>query len=720
MSIRIKSLVITALILLGFFGLLLLITQIVLLAGLAQLEEKETIKDLQRVLNAISSETAALHSTAEDWSKWDDTYQFVQGTNPDYIKSNLSGGVFSTLKLNVMLFVDTSNRLIYGKAVDLNTGEEVGIPTSLTTEVKPNSRLIPAMDDRDYIAGILTLPEGPLLITSEPILTSLGEGPSAGRLVFGRYLNGEKIQEFSKTTLSPIALYDVHDPHLPSDVLKALSHLSTATTPFIDPIDQDTLAGYGFLNDIHENPALILRIAVDRDIFRQGQSTILDLFIAILITLIVFYIVVWIVMNRMILLRIISLSRTLALIRETKDQNIRLSFEGKDEIADLARGFNEALDTLDLSLASLHTNQELLRTIISSAPLILFAFDIQGKITFLEGTGLQTIGLNRDALIGKSLHDPANEISLFHRDFDAILAHNGQEKTIQIGEVIFDTHYSPLQNSNGEVQGMIGVAVDITEQYQARERLIESEKARLVLEKDKEIHNVKQYFISRMSHQFRTPLAVILATKETLAHYLDRMTPEKRLEKLNVIDEQIQLIVKMMDEVLILSKANLGKLQFAPRRLNLPEFCQHVVDHIGVMDKSQHQLSFSTDGQVGEADVDEQLLQHILGNLLSNAIKYSPNATEITCDLRRQGNDAIIKISDHGIGIPMNDQERLFEAFYRASNTQAIKGTGLGLAIVKESVLLHGGTIICESVQNQGTTFTVRLPITQTQQLNIA
>ncbi len=109
--------------------------------------------------------------------------------------------------------------------------------------------------------------------------------------------------------------------------------------------------------------------------------------------------------------------------------------------------------------------------------------------------------------------------------------------------------------------------------------------------------------------------------------------------------------------------------------------------------------------------LDEKILRHILINLLSNAIKYSPGGGEIRLQLSRSEGEVTLRISDQGIGIPVEDQARIFEVFHRASNAESFAGTGLGLAIVKSNVEAHGGTIMFDSNQGQGTVFTVRLPL---------
>jgi signal transduction histidine kinase len=164
-----------------------------------------------------------------------------------------------------------------------------------------------------------------------------------------------------------------------------------------------------------------------------------------------------------------------------------------------------------------------------------------------------------------------------------------------------------------------------------------------------------------------------------------------------------------------------GKQGFNPSPLDLDKFCRELVEELVLTSYSQNKLILTIHcdckprteetASMASAYMDEKLLRYIIGNLLSNAIKYSPKGSEVKFDLAYDQNQAILRIQDKGIGIPLEDQQYLFESFRRGSNVGTISGTGLGLAIVKSSVELHGGKITVESEVAVGTTFTVTLPL---------
>lgn len=253
---------------------------------------------------------------------------------------------------------------------------------------------------------------------------------------------------------------------------------------------------------------------------------------------------------------------------------------------------------------------------------------------------------------------------------------------------------------------------------------------RKALEKEKELTELKSRFISMTSHEFRTPLTTIQSSAELLEHYSQKWTQEKKLTHLHRIQTSVKHMTKLLNDVLIIGKAEAGKLKLAPAPLELEKFCRDLVEELQLNDTDQHAIAFTCDGKPETGDgrqagldnaplssqfpipcMDEKLLRQILENLLSNAIKYSPKGGTVDFTLSYFSDRAIFKIRDRGIGIPAEDQQRLFETFHRAANVGTIAGTGLGLAIVKKCVDIHRGQVAVESEIGLGTTFTVTLPI---------
>lgn len=231
------------------------------------------------------------------------------------------------------------------------------------------------------------------------------------------------------------------------------------------------------------------------------------------------------------------------------------------------------------------------------------------------------------------------------------------------------------------------------------------------LSQERDLNEMKTRFVSLVSHEFRTPLGVTMSAVEVLRHYRERITEEKHEELLEDIHSATLRMSGMMEQVLLLGRAEAGKIDWRPLPLDLPDLCGKLVEEGRSSMHDRCPVHFTFEGNFSHAEMDEALVRHIIGNLLSNAIKYSPEGVPVDFTLWRESDDALVIIKDRGIGIPVADQGMLFGAFHRASNVGEIPGTGLGLLLVKHCVELHQGTISVQSQEGIGTTFTVRLPL---------
>jgi signal transduction histidine kinase len=261
------------------------------------------------------------------------------------------------------------------------------------------------------------------------------------------------------------------------------------------------------------------------------------------------------------------------------------------------------------------------------------------------------------------------------------------------------------RDAEGRALRITGVNVDIDDRKRAEAELLAA------VQRAKELSEMKSKFVSTASHEFRTPLATMLSSAELLEHYSDNLDSLEKRNLLQTIQNGAKRMSEMIDGVLALGRAESGVLKLNPARMNLRELCNKVVSEFRIAQGKQHVISLVDRFDRTDVDMDEQLLRHILNNLLSNAVKYSPPGSEVTFSLTRRDEQAVIEIQDRGIGIPAQDQPRLFESFHRASNVENRPGTGLGLAIVKKSVELHSGEISVDSAVGRGTRFTVVLPL---------
>jgi signal transduction histidine kinase len=189
------------------------------------------------------------------------------------------------------------------------------------------------------------------------------------------------------------------------------------------------------------------------------------------------------------------------------------------------------------------------------------------------------------------------------------------------------------------------------------------------------------------------------------------MQPGERQEQLESITRNTGRMAGMMEEILVLSRLDAGKLDFQPAPLDLNIFCRRVVDEVLSATNCRCLIQLTLNSVPPEAKGDERLLGHIFTNLLSNAVKYSDPGATVFFSVKREGRDAVCIVRDEGIGISETDQQQLFKAFHRGGNVGSRPGTGLGLLLVKRCAELHGGKVQMNSKIGTGTTVTVRLPL---------
>ena len=245
------------------------------------------------------------------------------------------------------------------------------------------------------------------------------------------------------------------------------------------------------------------------------------------------------------------------------------------------------------------------------------------------------------------------------------------------------------------------------------------------LQTAQELNDMKTSLLYMIAHDVRNPLNFIIGTTQLLTKYKLTLTDEKKQELLDKTEAAAKGIDQLLDDVLLLGRVESGQAGFCLVPLDLPKFCNELVGEFQSSLKLKPPsdpvtLSFVNHTQSAMVSLEVSLLRRILSNLLSNAIKYSPPNTEVIFELKVTETEAIFSVQDTGIGIPVADQGRLFDSFYRAKNVGRIPGTGLGLSIVKKCVDLHGGQITLISEEGVGSTFTVTLPIAKPEKNQIS
>lgn len=345
--------------------------------GFGEVERQDTITNVSRVVNAIDTRIENLAVKFADWARWDDTYAFIVDNNAQYRESNLYENALGVLKVNLLMMIDASGRVVYADAFDLDKGRSAAIPTSLSAYTGHSGSLVQYSSNEDVKQGLLLLPEGPLMVVSRPIIKSDGTGVIRGAFIVGIFINKSEIQHLSKLTRLNIKCHRANAADIPDDISAGVAMLSKATPIAVLPSSLDVISGYTVLNDMSANKAILLKVDIPRNIHRQAESTLVSIkahgrSILVALVLSIFFSglmlggAILFLLERSVISRLAKLSGRTNAIGESGDFAARVLVEGNDEISSLSRSVNVMLETLSHSHQQITDNIEYAKRIQSS------------------------------------------------------------------------------------------------------------------------------------------------------------------------------------------------------------------------------------------------------------------------------------------------------------------------------------------------------------------
>lgn len=470
MTLRQKTLLLIGLTLAGLISVLYASLSLIFLRSYAQIEERSAYRNVRRVQEALRDEIETLSVITADYAEWDATYTFIEDVNQKYIQENLLDTNFSSLKLNFFLFLNTKRQIVFGRGFNLQQKQETSIPQSLEKRLA-NNPLLKHPNTNSRFSGIVLLPEGPLMMAANPILTSKETGPSRGFLVGGRYLSKERIKELAERTQLELKVYRVDDPQLPSDWQAARSTLektearlspspqhleldSQSAPILIQPLNADVIAGYTLLLDIYGESALLLRVDIPREIYQQGQVSLRFLILSLLGVGIVFSASTLLLLEKIVLSRLAHLSTSVKQVGTSSDLSMRVIVTGKDELASLAQSINSMLAALESSSNNLITEREKAQSLLLNILPESIAKRLQQDSETIADSFEEVTVLFADIVDFTKLADhisPAELVSLLNQifsQFDRLVERYGLEKIKTIGDSYMVVGGLPLPRSD--------------------------------------------------------------------------------------------------------------------------------------------------------------------------------------------------------------------------------------------------------------------------------
>lgn len=359
------------------------------------------------------------------------------------------------------------------------------------------------------------------------------------------------------------------------------------------------------------------------------------------------------------------------------------------------------------------------RLLVSDVYDLVTIHTIEGAYKYVTPIMQSVLGYTQADSIGKRAADfvHPDDMDAFREAYNHLLSTGYSQLEYRARHkdghyVWFDTIAHLVKDpATAEAAEIIAVSHDMTERKNYESSRLENERLVAQFRREREYTRLIQQSISALAHDLRTPLALIGTSKDLLLHYFDKLSDEKRQEKLESIGRQLEFALELIDDTVLSVRGALSDRRFNPAWVNLRKLCAVIVAEIASTTHTEQQLQFiNTCTNAEMAWVDDVLVSRILLNLIGNAIKYSPADAPIQLELLDNELYTTLRVADNGLGIAPDHLPHLFEPFYRASETSNIEGTGLGLSIVKDCVDRHGGMITIESTLGHGTIVTVNLP----------
>jgi PAS domain S-box-containing protein len=694
--------IVTAMILTAVVATLFL-SAIIFRDSFLNLEKQNLNSNIRRTENALTVTTNQLVANTQDWAAWDDTYYFAKIGDPaygnqDFVDNAFLDQIFEDKNLNVVVVVDSSGNIVYGKSYDLSSHTDIPLPQEIYTYI--SSGKLPKFNaDSSGAAGIILLQGTPLLISAQPILTSMFQGPSTGTLIFGVFMDSSFINQLSQSTQTTIDIWQENNGQIPSDFQKAKNMIPASGTNFTMPLNNQYAAGYTLIDDIYGNPAVILKTTTSRDFYNQGRLTVVFLFVVLGLASILFGLVFIFVMRRTILKRFDALATGVSMVGSTGDVSKTISLPspliGKDELSDLADNINNMLGKIGDGESKLQAQRDLFERLLLYIPALILVVDSNLNITLVNKAFCNLYNVREVDAIGKSLSIffPPEEIAEARGKMLNIEgAVSSYEHRLKIGKKdrILDTTYITVSPNEYLLIGR-----DITQEREEQEKLYLNDRLASVGE-----------MAAGIAHELNNPLTGIVMLSQLLMQ--TDFAPEVKKD-LSDINGEATRATDVVRNLLAFARKQ-------PPAKRLTQINKIVGDVLRLRhyEETVNNITVITnlDPDLPEIMVDNIQIQQVFLNLILNAeysMIHAHKKGQLRVDTFTADGKVVISFTDDGEGIKEEDMRKIFQPFFTTKEVGV--GTGLGLSLCFGIVKRHGGVISIESKYGAGATFTVELPI---------
>lgn len=407
MDLRTKTLISFTITLIIIIVITLILSSTLFLSSYTHLEEEQVNKDLARVRNLMNIQIDDINRICGDYASWDDTYAFVNGDKADYIPVNFVAETYENLGINVIIVSDSLMHIIYEGAYDREHQSFIPLPENLRAYLDYDSPLYHDALPDSSAAGIIRLPEGPMLITSRPVLKSDHSGSPNGFFIMGAYLDDTRITALSDAIGLPVAISAYNNEEFIYPVVPRNEWFTTGFSP---------------VEDIYGNEAFIISIEEPRDIYNQGKETLSSFIVILLVFGLISGILTIGVIDRSLLSRLSLLATHVSTIGTDGDLSQRVESVGDDELSHLGEAINRMLKTIEDIQATLQESEARYRGIVNDQTEFIWRYRPDGAITFVNDIFSAYVDVPASSLVGRkyTLTIVPDDLPLFQNALAAV------------------------------------------------------------------------------------------------------------------------------------------------------------------------------------------------------------------------------------------------------------------------------------------------------------
>ncbi|MCG9891991.1 MAG: ATP-binding protein [Thermosynechococcaceae cyanobacterium MS004] len=731
----------------GSFAILFLtqfaVVRTILLNNFGEAENDRALTNAARLQNALANEVSRLSESARDYSDWNETYQFVEGRNPNFMESQLYDDTFAHIKINTVAISNRAGKLLAQKGLDFYTNQPLPVPS---TFLGHHLSSLKTVKSGQRVQGVLPSSSGVMLVTSYPVLSKTGTGQGNGVLSMGRYIDAQMIKKLSAAVQLPVTLYLHNSSDLPQELRAIAKNKFHNTTIAAQVLGENTIASYVQISDVRGKPALILKAENNRKIYTYGLNSLHYYFWSTLLIGLAFCALVLGLLERFILSRLSHLSEGVRAIGHQGTLSARIYLTGQDELTHLGKTINKTLDQLLAVQQALQNSKERYALAVMGANDGIWDWNLLTRTVYFSPRWQKILGYG-DAALEPSLetwfeHVHPADLSDFKAAIDVhlqgmsshlehehrIRQQDGTERWVMCrGSVVRDPQGTPTR--------MAGSLTDISDRKTAVHLL-----ARQAEELARSNEELEQ-FAYIASHDLQEPLRKIEAFGDRLKHKYEHTLDEQGLNYLARMQNAAGRMRTLIQDLLAFSRITTQTHAFLP--LCLSTLIQDVLSDLEVRIQETH--AQVTLGPMPTLEADALQMRQLFQNLIGNALKFqqpglSPQIiieSSLQPPLKNDGQCSAdqsvtqsaaqpsthasaqttpfccITVSDNGIGFDEKYLDRIFKVFQRLHGRNEYEGTGIGLAVCTKIVEHHGGTLTAKSTPGSGATFMIHLPLQQ-------